>query len=113
MENEIPKEPHFGQIIQKALTARGMNRSDLARATGQTPQAAAATVYQAGIRATRLWEISVAMKHNFFADVADLLPKDYPASATTHQEQRITDLEKQVEKLEMQVEIYEKALRIK
>lgn len=113
MSSENLPAPHMGQMIESALPFHGLTRSQLARRLGNTSQAVSAIIGQPTLQAAKLWEVCLAMEHDFFADLSDRLPDHIKPSPENAAQRHIASLEQQIRDLQKEVEIYQRALRLK
>ncbi len=90
--------------IYKSALARKINRSDSTIGTFQK---------RPSLQSAIIEELSHAMKHNFFADLADLLPESYSKDETKWMEKdaKIASLEKEIEILKAEKEVLLVVLR--
>ena len=100
MNKETSPEIHIGFILKQYIDAKKIYKSALARSLGVNDSAVVAYQKRAGLQTGTLIKLSHALKHNFFADVAALLPKTYTSSIPTDQ----TESEK-IAKLELEITI--------
>ena len=90
--------------IYKSALARKINRSDSTIGTFQK---------RLSMQSAIIEELSHAMKHNFFADLADLLPESYSKNETklADKDATITALEREIEILKAEKEVLLAAFR--
>lgn len=73
--------PHVGELLKNHIRINRLRRAALARQLGRSYN----TVYNyqasQGIHTNILWELSTALKHNFFADLAAQLPPGFTTNA--------------------------------
>lgn len=105
--------PHLGQMLRHHLKTNKLYRSSLARALNRTDAAMLRYEKYPSLQARLLWELSMALKHNFFADIADQMPKGFTTEvvADTAKDDRITALEREVEILSKQLEVLKEVMR--
>ncbi len=60
----------IGKMVRKRMFDTGMNRSRLARKMGRNAGGLSDRIYSSSIQAYLIWELGVALNHNFFADLA-------------------------------------------
>jgi hypothetical protein len=68
--------PHIGNLISKQLSLQNLPKSELARRIGVKTSVIYPYLKQESLQFGILWKISIAMNHNFFADLMSYLPKD-------------------------------------
>ncbi len=62
-----------GKLVRQRMFDKGMNRARLARAMNRNATGMSARIYSSSMQAYLIWELSIALKHNFFADLAHQL----------------------------------------
>ena len=80
--------PHLGELLQKHIAERRIYQSALARVMDRVPKTIQYYKKNHSIQAAILWELSHALKHNFFADLADELPDTFSRSNNNIVEQK-------------------------
>ena len=87
--------PDTGAILTAYFKKKRIYRSGLGRALGKDYKAVRGYETRSTILTSVLWELCIALKHNFFADIAALLPAEYgtDAPADTTKDDRIKELE--------------------
>lgn len=69
--------PHIGGLLQTYITKNNTPQSALARAIHREPRTIVKYKKNHSLQAAILWELSHALKHNFFADLAAALPNTF------------------------------------
>ncbi len=108
--NEQPSYPSLGALIKSVFHKRRIRKSALSRVLGVTP-ATITNIQKAETMGTeRLWYLSMALRHNFFADIAAHLPSDFATNAPrdTTATDRIAELEREIDKLKTELGVWEK-----
>jgi transcriptional regulator with XRE-family HTH domain len=102
IENTERPAPHTGEMLKALYKKRRIRKAALARKINRRASTLASFAKNHTIQTAVLWELSHALKHNFFADIAAQLPAEYATNveANTTNSDRITQLERQVELLE-------------
>jgi transcriptional regulator with XRE-family HTH domain len=99
--------PHNGKFLQDYIKKNGVNRAELARKLNVSNT----TVYQyaesSSLQLSVLWKASLALNHNFVAELSELLPLEHNSKRETELEKRIKVLETE---LEIKTSIYEKMI---
>jgi len=72
----------IGKIVRKRMFDTGMNRSRLARKMGRNANGLSDRLYSSSMQAYLIWELSVALNHNFFADLPPSLMAQPPPPPT-------------------------------
>jgi hypothetical protein len=109
--NEVAGSPHTGELLKRYYTDHRTHKAALARRLSRQP----ATVYhsqqQASMQTAILWDVSIALEHNFFSDIACLMPARFSTYATVDdtKDQQIAALQKQVDQLTAERDVLLKA----
>lgn len=103
----------FGSLLKKYLTLHKISRASLARRLNVDDSAISRYQKSDSINFQIIAKLSHAMKHNFFADLADLLPESYSKDETKTMEQdaRIAALEREIEILKAEKDVLLTAFR--
>ena len=99
---------NIGTILTDYVRKHRIYKSALARAVNRKPRTMLRLLKQPSLQTAILWEISVALKHNFFADIAAALNIDNGFENPL--QQRVTELEKQNHDLQLQIATLEKVI---
>ena len=104
---------HVGQLIKTYIDTKRIAKSAVARKIGKGDNDLLRYQKSASLKTEVLLLLSDAMQHNFFTDIAALLPAHYtteaPIDATNAN--RIADLEQQVKILEAEKAVLLEAMR--
>ena len=99
--------PHVGQLLKNHIKKHRLRRGVLAGLLGRSYS----TVYNyqesPSTQTHILWELSNALKHNFFMDLAAQLPEDFTTNAPDRSlplQERIAALEEENKMLHAKVE---------
>lgn len=98
---------NVGEILTNYLETNRIRRAALARKMGILLQTLLSYQKKASLQTDKLWELSHALEHNFFADIANQLPNTYTTTINAHAEsqQKIADLELEIEKLKIEKQV--------
>jgi hypothetical protein len=80
--------PHLGELLEKHIEEHRIYQSALARVMHRVPKTIQYYKKNHSMQAAILWEISHALKHNFFADLADELPDTFSRNNSNIVEQK-------------------------
>lgn len=113
IENTERPAPNTGEMLKVVYKKRRIYKAALARKIKRRASTLASFSKNHTIQTAVLWELSHALKHNFFADIAAQLPAEYATNveANTTNTDRITQLERQVELLEAEKNVLLLAFR--
>lgn len=99
--------PHNGKFLQNYIKKNGVNRAGMARKMNVSNT----TVYQyaesSSLQLSVLWKASLALNHNFVAELGELLPIEYSSKREAELENKIKEL---TAELEIKTSIYEKLI---
>src|SRR5690606_31105906 len=99
--------PDIGQMLNNRIKKRRISKAALSRNANRKPQTLQKILSKPSIQIRILWELCVAMRHNFFADLAAQLPQDVTTNApdpTLPLQERIAALEEENKVLITKVE---------
>ena len=104
--------PHIGNILTTFYKTRKINKTALARAIHRAKPTVHKYDTRSSLQCNVLWDISVAVQHNFFADLAAKLPPTYTTNKPedTTQAQRIAQLEEENKILTGQLELLKEVM---
>ena len=88
--------PHTGKMLGAAVKKQQVRKSALAPALERSFTTVNGYFKRASIQTSILWELSLALKHNFFADMAAALPPELPSNVPIAEDgaaPRIAELE--------------------
>ncbi len=114
MKKKNFQEPtlHIGQLLKSYIDRNKIFKSVLARKLNSRDAQIIRYQKSASLKTEVLLALCHALKHNFFTDIAALLPSDYSTDVpkdTTYQEQ-IAQLKEQVKTLESERNILKQVL---
>ena len=104
---EEVKAPNIGSMLRTHYNNRKINRATLARKLNLHRVTVAKYDARTSLQVRILWDVAVALQHNFFADIAAQLPQTYTTNIPedTTQTQRIAHLEEENKILAGQLEL--------
>jgi hypothetical protein len=114
MAKSIIKAPmHIGELVKEYLVRKRIYKSALARKINKRDTDILRYQKSVSLKTEVLFLLSDALEHNFFADIAALLPSHYSSSAPvdTSKDEIIENLTKQVELLKAREEVLLEALK--
>lgn len=99
--NKISLEDfHFGSLLAAYIKKRKVPKAALGRKIGKNGDRILKYEKRKALDSDAIMELSIALKHNFFADIALLLPKEY-----TKEVPEEALLKTQISLLEREIEI--------
>lgn len=96
--------PHMGKLLAQTLRKKNWAKTDLCRALDVSDTGVTAYCKQPSLQAGILWKAGLALKYNFFAELAALFP--HPPEAGNPLQKRVEILEKEKEDLQKELAIY-------
>lgn len=99
--------PHLGKLLKEYIAKHNVYRSSLSRYMERQPSTIEYYLKQPTLQTALLWELSTALKHNFFRDLAAQLPATFTTNApddTLPFRERIATLEEANKVLTTKVE---------
>ena len=106
--------PHVGQMVEAVLKKKKWYSAALARDMGRSLNSIMNYYKAQSMQTSILWELSLNMKHNFFADIALQLPADFAKAnndAMDAKDAEIAALKKAVEKLQGEKDLLMEVMR--
>ncbi len=99
--NGAAKELHVGKMLHDLYKKRRVFQSALARKLNRRYETVFKYQKKASIQVAILWELSHALNHNFFYDIAAMMPAHFASNAPkeTSQDEQIVALNEQVKLL--------------
>jgi transcriptional regulator with XRE-family HTH domain len=99
--------PHMGELLRKRIQLSGMTGAEVARKLSISNTTIARYFNNSSLQAGILWNVGMAIKHNFFSEMGKLMPMpfhdpDAQKTSSDSQEQlaackeKINDLEKEL-----------------
>ena len=87
--------PDVGKVIRTHIKKRRISKAALSRNVNHSHQALYSILQRPSLQLQTLWELCVAMRHNFLLDLAAQLPPDF----TTHAPDNTLALQEALEQL--------------
>jgi len=112
--NTSPTENvHVGELLKKYIDTHRIYKSALNRKLNKPQNTVLRYQKQESLQSSVLFDLSNAMKHNFFADLAAFLPESYSTDAPkdNSQAERIAELEEQIRILQAEKLVLLEALK--
>jgi hypothetical protein len=106
-------EVNTGELLKNYFDAKRIRKAALSRLLGKKLNTLMYYEKSKSIQTQTLLQISVALKHNFFMDIAMMLPNDYSTNDDLFKEKndRIKELERDVELLTKEKELLMEVLK--
>ena len=98
--------PHNGALLTNYILKHNVNRADLARRLNITAPSVYNYAGSSSLQLYILWKASLALKHNFVAELGDLLPVKFETVCEKELREQVESLQKELEKLSLELSIY-------
>lgn len=98
--------PHNGNMLRGYFKLHSVNKAELARRISVAGSTVQQYLDSQSLQLGILWKISLALKHNFVAELGEKLQVDYKTQRETELEQQIEDLQSELEKTKFELSIY-------
>lgn len=106
--------PHTGAMLQKAMKEKMLSTGTVGKLTGRKGSTIKTYFKNASIQTYVLWKLSLALKHNFFSDLAQHLDQSAGAGALDNGlwpvKTQLAALEKENEQLRQERDYLRKAV---
>jgi hypothetical protein len=108
-----PNTPHCGNLLRNYFTKNRIHKAALARIININYGSLLDLEKRSSVQTRILWSLSIALKHNFFADIAQQLPESYskPSPQEIALQQRIAELEEENKIFAAKLSLAESLLR--
>lgn len=110
--NQI-NELHVGKLIDAVRMRKRVTYATLARLTGRTIGTISKSMKRSSMQAYMIWEFSEALKHDFFADLTNLLQQHTQKeldSANANTQQQLQQLQTENQRLTQELHYLRKAV---
>ena len=98
--------PHNGKLLTDYLLKNDINRAGLARKMNVSNTSVYQYAVSPSLQMSILWKASIALNHNFVAELGELLPVEHKTGNEIQLEEEIKALEAQLEKLNLELSVY-------
>ena len=98
--------PHNGKFLTDYVLKNDINRAALARKMNVSNTSVYQYAVSPSLQMSILWKASIALNHNFVAELGELLPVEHISGKEIQLEEKIKALEAQLEKLNLELSVY-------
>ena len=102
--------PHMGELIKKRIIEKKISFSEVARRMDVSPPTINSYFHQSTLQTKVLFNISIAIEHNLFADIMQYLPQSIQNANNTTFHETIIQQQEQIEELSKEINIYKQIL---
>jgi len=108
MGNNLKKAPHIGEMLKKHVKAKRIYQAPWARIQGVHATTVNSYFKKPTMQVDTVFTICQVLKYNFFRDIAEELPAEFPSKTPPALAVRISELEKENERLKIEIEVLER-----
>lgn len=112
-EKKEHPHPHIGALVRKAMLEKNVSQADLARRIGLKSTAIAVYLKRTSLQFGILWDLGIALKHDFLLEIANSYPPGFPLNDRSAVLQDLNEKTLKITDLEKEIAIYKNALGIK
>ena len=98
--------PHNGKFLTDYVLKNDINRAALARKMNVSNTSVYQYAVSPSLQMSILWKASIALNHNFVAELGELLPVKHKTGNEIQLEEEIKALEARMEKLNLELSVY-------
>jgi hypothetical protein len=111
MMQKVKDMPHNGGLLAKYITEQHTVKAALAREMGVTPSGINTYLIRNSLQTGIWWRASLALQHNFIAELGEILPVDYETKAEAKLREELAQLQKEVDELRLKLSVYESIMK--
>lgn len=100
--------PHAGSLLQNYIFKNAVNRSELARRMNLSATSVYKYAESPSLQMGILWKASLALNHNFIAELGAMMPVEYKSDREKELEQKLAALQQQFDQQQLELSIYKK-----
>lgn len=105
-DNTLEAMPHNGKLLTNYLLNNQIVRAKLARKLNISNTSVYQYAESSSLQMHILWKASIALNHNFIAEVGEKLPVDYITTREKELQEQVETLQKELERLNIELEVY-------
>jgi len=98
--------PNIGKVLADYFKKASINRSKLSKQLSVPGPSINRYIEKDTLQFKTLWNISVALNHNFIAEMGEKLPVDYITQREVELKEQIASLQSELEKTKFELSIY-------
>ena len=98
--------PHIGKMLAAYFANISLNRAKLSRQLKLADSSVLRYLQRDSMQFKTLWNISIALNHNFIAEMGEKLPVDYVTTREKELQEQVETLQKELEKLNIELGVY-------
>lgn len=105
--------PHIGEMVRREMERQNLTPTQVGRLLGVKSTTVRAYFKSRSMQAGLILMLGRGLKYDFFSEILEGLPKEYPRKADEGAAQKVADLEARIWELEKEVKIYREVVGIK
>ncbi|MDR3653893.1 MAG: hypothetical protein P4L34_13100 [Paludibacter sp.] len=98
--------PHNGNVLKEYFTKHAVNCAELARQLGVSGSSVFQYFESQSLQLGILWKISLALKHNFVAELGEQLSVEYISLREKKLQEQVETLQKELQNLNIELGVY-------
>jgi hypothetical protein len=102
--------PLVGNFINYHISQQLVTKADVARVLGINPKGLAVYCKRDTLQFAVLWKLSLALKHNFIAQLGEYLPYRFETIREKALKQELAEKDAHIQKLEIQLEAFREVI---
>ncbi|NNV55787.1 hypothetical protein [Limnovirga soli] len=106
LEADKQAYPHVGNMLQQFLVTNKLSKAAVAKKLQVTAPVVSAYLKNRSMQVGVLWNVSLAVEHNFMADLADAFPATLNGGLNTSWKQQLAAKDQRIAELEKELAIY-------
>lgn len=98
--------PNIGKVLADYFKKQSINRSKLSKQLSVPGPSIVRYMEKETLQFKTIWNISVALNHNFIAEMGEKLPVDYVTIREKELQKQVETLQKELEKVNIELGVY-------
>lgn len=98
--------PHIGNLVAEIMKQKKVTVAEVARKLGVTSSSVANYLRNDSLQIRILWQLGLALEHNFLAELMDFLPENVLNASESSLQKSITTQASEIIDLKKEIEIY-------
>lgn len=98
--------PHIGEMVKREVERSRLSLAQLGKILGVNGNAVSKYYLSRSMQAGLVLKLSKALNHDFFSEILEGLPEDYPRKPDETSAQKVAELEAEIEDLKKELAIY-------
>ncbi len=111
MKQKTNNMPHNGSLLEKYIVEQHTIKAALARKMGVTQPSINVYFRRHTLQTGIWWRASLALQHNFIAELGEILPVDYETKTEAKLREELAQLQKEMSELKLKLSVYESIMK--